>query len=211
MFKPSERLGIIFSLLEKVEVFADIGADHGYVAEAMLKADKCERAIVTDISAKCLKKAEENLSKNFEGRYISIVTDGLKGVPFADEVLIAGMGGELISDIISSADFLPEIFVIQPMKNTDSVRRTLIKSGYKFVNDYTFKDKKFYDVIKARRGSDSYSEEEIEFGRDNLRDKSAAFREMIEIKRSKLFSALQYAENKEVILEEIAKLDKVLQ
>ena len=206
----SERLNVIFSHLKSAEVFADVGCDHGYIAKAMLDGEKCDRAIVTDISAECLEKAKELL--NGYDNVTAIVADGLKGVPQADEVLIAGMGGELICKIIENADFLPERFVLQPMKNSDKVRRVLIKSGYKLINDYTFKsDGKFYDLICAKKGMDFYTEKEYIYGRDNLKERNAAFLENIMRKRNKLIAALKNTDGENAkILETIKEYDGIL-
>ena len=154
MIKLSLRLKTIFSLLDRAAVFADIGCDHGYIAYAMLESGKCEKAIVTDVSAACLKKAEDLLAEDFAGRYEAIVADGFRGVPRADEALIAGMGGELIAKIIEEADYLPAVLVVQPMKNPEKARLALLKAGYRITRDYTFEDGKFYELIRAERGEE---------------------------------------------------------
>ena len=119
------------------------------------------------------------MSKDCQGSFKAIVTDGLKNVPNVEQVLIAGMGGEIICNIIKNADFLPERLVVQPMKNSEKVRETLIKLGYKLINDYTFKDIKYYDIIVCEKGCDSYTPDELLFGRDNLKRKEPAFVEQI--------------------------------
>ena len=58
----TDRLNKIFDSLAECEVFADVGCDHGYIAKAMLFSGKCKKVIVSDISAKCLNKAEELLN-----------------------------------------------------------------------------------------------------------------------------------------------------
>ena len=197
MPRLTKRLETIVSELKKVEVFIDIGCDHGYVAEAMLDLGKCERAIITDVSKNCLKKAETLLKKNYEGRFTAIVADGFKGVPKGDEALIAGMGGELIIDILKGADNLPDILALQPMKNADKVRQYLIKSGYKLIKDYIFKaEKKFYDFILAVKGKDDkpYTEDEIFFGRGNLSGNNEDFKEYVLSKRRALERALKGAD-----------------
>lgn len=197
MNKLTLRLNTIVDELCKVETFADVGCDHGYVAEAMLQKGKCKFAYVTDVSAVCLKKAENLLEKTQRGAFKAIVTDGLKGVPKVDQALIAGMGGELICDILQGADYLPERLVLQPMKNSDKVRQTAIKLGYKLIKDYTFKDVKYYDLIVCEKGKDSYTEDEIEFGRDNLKQKGQAFKEVIQRKLAVLNVALKTAGEEE--------------
>lgn len=176
------RFKTILNELENCDTFADIGCDHGYIAESMLERKKCNFVYITDISAECLKKAEKLLSKQYQGQFSALVRDGMKGVPKVDQVLIAGMGGELISDILQEADFLPKRLVVQPMKNPEKVRITLLKLGYKLIKDYTFKDCKYYDLMVCERGEDFYSEDEIIFGRDNLKQKGEAFREQIQKK-----------------------------
>ncbi len=208
----SERFKIILDNLKKCEVFADVGCDHGYIAYKMLELKKCRNAIITDISAKCLKKADELLKKDFDGRYSSFVTDGLKGVPYADEVLIAGMGGEIIVEILDNADFLPEKIVLQPMKNSEKVRKTLVEKGYFIERDYTFKAGKFYDIIVAEKGKDEYREEEYLFGRDNIREKGEAFKEQTSNKIEKLKTALKTAteENREDIEKRLFVLEDII-
>ena len=52
------RLDELFSLLPPCSKFADVGCDHGYIAQRMLLSGKCGHAVISDISEKCLKKAE---------------------------------------------------------------------------------------------------------------------------------------------------------
>ena len=197
MNKHTLRLKTIVQNLSKCKTFADVGCDHGYVAEAMLSEGKCDFAYVTDVSAVCLKKAEDLLKDNYKGRYQSIVTDGLKNVPKVDQVLIAGMGGELICDILKNADFLPERFVLQPMKNAEKVRQTVIDLGYKMIVDTTFKDVKYYDLIVCEKGEETYSSYEIEFGRDNLKEKGDAFKEVVLKKIAVIEIAIKTASEEE--------------
>ena len=54
----SKRIDTLCSLLEKTNVFADVGCDHGYCSEYMLKNELCNKAILSDISKGSLQKAE---------------------------------------------------------------------------------------------------------------------------------------------------------
>lgn len=186
----TKRLETLLSLIPQCGIFADIGCDHGYIANAMLLRRKCERVIVSDISAECLKKAETLLSQNFPDKFAAVVSDGFDNVGFADCALIAGMGGDIISEILSSAKNLPEQLVLQPMKNTEKVRRTVIGSGYKILRDYTFRDGKFYDVLVACKGDGGfYTDMEYAFGRDNLKEKGDDFVAMINVAIAELENA----------------------
>ena len=186
----TERLKKIFSHIDDCKVFADIGCDHGYIAKAMIKSGKCQKVIISDISAKCLQKAVDLLSDEIEkGKAVGIVSNGFEKLPPVDLALIAGMGGEEIISIMDCAKSLPDKLVLQPMKNLDKVRKLCVEKGYKIILDYVFfEGGKFYDLIKLERGKDSLSLEEIEFGRTNLLERSKAFKDRLneDIKKLKV-------------------------
>ena len=185
----SNRIKTLCSLLERTDVFADVGCDHGYCTEYMLASGKCERAIFSDVSKGSLQKAELLLADYVaDGRAVGVLGDGFFGVPeTVGEVLIAGMGGSEILSILTDKKhgFLPKTFVFQPMLNAEKLRRWLIENGAYITRDFTFKDGKYYDVICGRRLLDgetpqTYSEMEIEFGKENLDTLPSAFVERTE-------------------------------
>ena len=180
----SYRIKTLCSLLQPTDVFADIGCDHGYCTQYMLEEGKCERAIFSDVSKGSLQKAEVLLADYVqEGRAVGVLGDGFFGVPSSvGEVLIAGMGGSEILSILTDKKygFLPKLFVFQPMLNADKLRRWILDNGGYITRDFTFKDGKYYDVICGRRLMDgevkqSYTEMELEFGRENLSELPSAF------------------------------------
>lgn len=164
------RIEELCALIEPCKSFADVGCDHGYVARHVLKSGKCRNVLITDVSAKCLAKAEKLLAEFIEsGSCRAVCCDGLALVPKDTEfVLIAGMGGEEIIKILTEG-FIPEKFVFQPMKNADKLRKFLLDGGCKITYDGVFKDEKFYFVIKGERngGSAEYTPAALEFGRDS--------------------------------------------
>ncbi len=184
-----KRIDMLCSLLGKADVFADVGCDHGYCSEYMLKNGLCRKAILSDVSQGSLRKAETLLADYLaDGRAVSVLGDGFFGVgQDVDEVLIAGMGGSEIVEILSDDKygFIPKKFVFQPMHDTEKLRRYLLKNGACIERDFTFCDKKYYDVIcgknqKAGGQVRGYSDAEYEFGRENLAKMPKAFVEKIE-------------------------------
>lgn len=184
----TERQKIIFSELPSCLVFADVGCDHGYIAKSMITSGKCEKVIVSDISEKCLSKAKKLLSKEIENSLaIAVVSDGLTKIPYADTVLIAGMGGQEIISILSSAPFYPERLILQPMKNTDLVRMAVVDKGYKIQKDFVFlSGGVFYDLLVLSRGKDCLTDEEVEFGRTNIKDRPNDFIKKIKWQKAKI-------------------------
>ena len=178
----TKRLEKIFSYIPNCSAFADVGCDHGFIAKQVLDKGKANKVIISDVSKKCLSKAETLLCKEINnGRVLAVVSDGFDNLPPCDCALIAGMGGEEIKSILLKAKHLPESLVLQPMKNTDKVRKTLINLGYCIKTDLVFKDGKiFYDLIVCKKGNDFLTDEEIEFGRTNLKERSNDFIESIE-------------------------------
>ena len=209
------RLTEIFNALPTCRVFADVGCDHGYISLEMLKSNKAEKVIFSDISKKCLQKARELLCEYvIEGRAEAYVSNGFESLPPFDLALIAGMGGEEIISIIEKAKDLPQKLVLQPMKNSPKVREVLLEKGYKFIKDYTFKaENKFYDLMVLEKGSDLLTKEEIEFGKTNLALKPIAFLEKISIRKNAILSYIE-KENisslaKDELAEELKRIEKI--
>ena len=182
----TKRIKEICAHIPKAAAFADVGCDHGYCAQYVLQNRLAERVYITDISEKCLEKARTLLKKEIqEGRCIPLVGDGVSILPEPATTLIAGMGGEEIIKILSKK--IPPVFLLQPMKSSDKLRRFLIESGCRITLDYTFEDGIFYDFIMGEcGGGDQYSEREILYGRDNLKNPSPAFRKKIRLERDKI-------------------------
>ena len=182
-----KRIDTLCSLLVKVKTFADVGCDHGYCSEYMLKNGLCEQAILSDISKGSLAKAEALLAPYIrQGKAKSVLGDGFFGVPKdVDEVLIAGMGGSEIIWILSDTKhgFMPARFVFQPMHDAEKLRRYILANGGYIDRDFTFEDGKFYDVICGGKHEEGgqvcdeivYTDAEYEFGKENLATFPAAF------------------------------------
>lgn len=132
----SERLQAIADLIEYEETMADIGTDHGFLPVYLIKTGKCPYAIATDISSKSLKKAEnlidaEDVLKDCSAR----VGDGLDPIEKGevDNVVIAGMGGILMTEILSadiskSRSF--KKFILQPRSKLYYLRKWIRDNGF---------------------------------------------------------------------------------
>ncbi|MDE6504514.1 MAG: class I SAM-dependent methyltransferase [Clostridia bacterium] len=209
-----DRIKKLCSYLDCCKSFADVGCDHGYCTLYMLKNNLCESAQISDISAKCLEKAENLLAPYMiSGKVKSVCCSGLKDInKDTEQILIAGMGGEEIILILKAA-FIPEKFVLQPMKNARLLREYLIENGADITVDEIFESGgKFYTVIKGKRcgKKTEYTLTELKYGKALQSEATKRFL------KSELAKKERYLENpvneaaRKTITEEINTIKEVL-
>ena len=146
------RFEKIISALGKVDIVAEVGCDHAKLTELAFVRGLCSRAIVSDISEKCLEKARRTLTRS--GDLVEYaVCDGVPEPAYKAEcIVICGMGGHLIRAILSRYDGDSGL-LLSPQSHSEVVRRELAVKGYRIIRDECFEaDGKFYDLITAERG-----------------------------------------------------------
>ena len=174
----TDRFEHIVSFIPQCELLAEIGCDHAYLTECAFRHGKCRSAIVSDISAKCLDKARVTLRGRDNVTFLAgggVVTDGRE----PDVLLICGMGGHTIRDILAPYDGSATL-VLSPQSHAELVRGALVAKGYAISADECFKSEgKYYDVIRAERGERELTEMQIKYGAYYTR-RNAALRERTE-------------------------------
>ena len=135
---------------------ADVGTDHGYLPIALLQSGKALLAYACDINKDPLDSAVRNAEKYGESdRMRFVLSDGLHGIEAEDidDIVIAGMGGELILRIISEAEWLQDPakhLVLQPMTTAAQLRVGLSALGFEIEKEETvFDGKKIYSVLSV--------------------------------------------------------------
>jgi tRNA (adenine22-N1)-methyltransferase len=225
-----KRIDTLCSLLTPCKSFADVGCDHGYCSEYMLKNGLCEKAVLADVSKGSLAKAEALLAPFIRsGKAVAVLGDGFFGVPKdTEQVLIAGMGGSEIVHILAHKKFgfMPKRFVLQPMHDSEKLRRYILANGGYIERDFTFFDGKYYEVIVggARKWAGQvcdeslckpYTDAEYEFGRENLALMGEAFvsrmQKLIKNLEEYLSAPSLSAESKEELRKRKQRLQGVLQ
>ena len=137
MIKLSERLKAIADQVLVGYPAADVGTDHAQIPIYLLKNKRVPRMILSDNKAGPLKKAMENLLAS--GITLDPADlrkgDGLTVLACAEvsSVIIAGMGGLLIAEILSddlkkSLSF--QRLILQPRTASADLRLWLIKNGF---------------------------------------------------------------------------------
>ncbi len=167
----SPRLSKIASLVPECRALADVGTDHGYIPLVCLKQGTAERAIAMDINPMPLKRAEDNFIKcGFMPQAEFRLSDGLAELKVgeADVIVIAGMGGPLICDIIKNGAHAigdDTLLLLQPMIAPSELRSFLFANGYRVCDEYVVReDNKYYNIMAVRRGVAQPTDELIYIG-----------------------------------------------
>lgn len=114
---------------------ADVGTDHGYLPIKLLLDGVVPFAIASDVRPGPLSSAKENAGRYGVSEKMDCrLCDGLSGVAEgeADDVTIAGMGGELILRILTDAPWACKEgmrLILQPMTMVPELRRGLLALG----------------------------------------------------------------------------------
>ena len=136
----------------------DVGTDHAYLIAELLSSGKCDTAVAADINEGPLSAARANLEKaGVTDRVDIILSDGLKSVPKEGitDIVIAGMGGELIAKILSECDWITgKNLILQPMSKSDHLLRWLWENGFEILKRQAVCEGKFcYTVINCMKSS----------------------------------------------------------
>jgi tRNA (adenine22-N1)-methyltransferase len=154
--KLSRRLLAVANFVRDKAVVADIGTDHAYLPAYLVKSGKVDLAVASDINEGPLKKAAETVQKyNLEQNVKLVLSNGLNDVDLNDitDIVIAGMGGELICQIIDNCNELLDSsknLILQPMTNAAAVRQYLYQKGFKILKEAAVIDDKYtYCIIRS--------------------------------------------------------------
>lgn len=143
------RLKTVAEMVRLDKRIADIGTDHAFVPCYLIKRG-AKGVIASDISDGPLACAKATVELYGIDGITLVKSDGLDNIPPVDDVIIAGMGGELIADIVSRCPFLNSDmrFILQPMTKDFILRRRLYESGFAILAEKTAAvSKKVYTVM----------------------------------------------------------------
>lgn len=166
----SLRLTEVKNTVLPTETVCDIGCDHGFVSIAMIQEGLAKKVIACDINKGPLEAAKNNIAAAGLSDYIETrLSDGLHKVSIedkADAVVIAGMGGALMTkiltegmDVIKGASQL----ILQPQSEIFLVRIWLRDNCYNIVSEKMIKDMgKYYFIIDARPGKSGSFEPDLQ-------------------------------------------------
>ena len=224
----SIRLATIASFVPKGSHVIDVGTDHAYIPIYLVRNRLADSCLATDINNGPLEKAEKNLKRYGITNVSLMQTNGVEGIPAGkgDVLIISGMGGFLIVDILRRGQYLmPHIkrLILQPQQDSAEVRKYLHEIGFCIIEEAFVKDEeKYYTVIVAEPGKVQPYEKayEYEYGKLLIQQKLPLFKEWVNKKIKKQEGIYQLlndkvsetaSRRKKELIKEIALLKEVAQ
>lgn len=198
----SARLLTVVSQI-KGRTLADIGTDHAYVPITACLSGTIDTAIACDVKPGPLAKAAAHIHAcGLESRIQTRLGDGLSPVApgEADCIVIAGMGGMRIIDILTrdreTARSAKQL-ILQPQHDIPHTRKMLHAMNFEITGEYMAReDDRFYTIITVQpvSAADGWSETEYLLGKHLLRQKDPVLYEYLEREIKKMSGYISTAE-----------------
>jgi tRNA (adenine22-N1)-methyltransferase len=153
MVKLDKRLAACAELVRCGSSVADIGTDHALIP-IFLWQNGWSDIIASDMKPGPLNCARENIEK-YGADVKLILSDGFGNLPPCDDIIIAGMGGETIAEILEGCKHMNENtrFILQPMTKQERLRDWLTRNRFEVIHEtLTYERKRKYTIIYAKLG-----------------------------------------------------------
>lgn len=152
-----ERLKLVYDMIPECDVLSDIGTDHALLPAYALLSGRCRKAVACDVRKGPLESAENTVKQlSLEGKMELRLGYGLEPLmdEEADTIVIAGMGGELIAQILHNSletARKAKNIILQPMTKQRDLRVYLWQQGFEILDEALAKEgEKLYLVLKMR-------------------------------------------------------------
>ena len=155
----SKRIYALADAVNQGDTVADIGTDHGYVPMLLVRDGKSPRVIMAEISVGSLAKAKETFELSRLSDKVCDadfrIGDGLGTIAAGetDEIIIAGLGGHTIVQILDADPDKSRSFmqlVLQPRKHSGTLRYYLYTHGWDIEKEILAEEGKFAcEIITA--------------------------------------------------------------
>ncbi|NVY95834.1 tRNA (adenine(22)-N(1))-methyltransferase TrmK [Lactobacillus sp. DCY120] len=210
MPKLSHRLQTIISLVPSTTCVADIGSDHAFVPITLVQEHQTQRAIASEIAPGPLAISQQNIADANLGKVIQTrQADGLQGLTEADQVevvIIAGMGGQLITRILTqgiAALASISCLILEANNDEPQVRLWLSQHHWQITAECLVQeDGHIYEIIRAEKVEQAVflTSQELLFGPKLLAERSSVFlnKWRDKLQRTKfMYQNLQHAQKQE--------------
>lgn len=156
LYTLSPRLALCAALTRPGRPIIDVGTDHAYLPIWLIKSGRISRAAACDINPGPLEAARRHAQRYQTGDGLRLVlSDGLRQLSPSDgdDIVLAGMGGELILRIVAETPWLRDgdrRLILQPMSMADKLRTGLRQLGFVLLEERAVLDSgKPYSAFSA--------------------------------------------------------------
>lgn len=187
----SKRLQMIANCVPtNTDTVADIGTDHGYIPIYLIKNNIAKRCLACDINPMPLSSAQKNINYyDMQAQIETRLGSGLSKVSpnEVDIVMIAGMGGMLIIDILrEDLEVVKDIglLILQPQLDVGPLRKYIHAIDFSIIDEKMLcEDGKYYTIITAKPGKETnYSHEEYLLGKKLIQSKNPVLKDFLNYK-----------------------------
>lgn len=201
----STRLETICRLAGSGDTVCDIGTDHGYVPIELVRRGQFKQALAMDVRKGPLLRAGEHICEaGLMDRITVRLSNGFERMEpgEAEVVVIAGMGGPLMTELLEQGKMKAQSakhLILSPQSEVGEFHRYLIDNHYKVDDELWIEDEnKFYVVIRTACGDEeTWTEEELCYGRIPLREKSEVLAQLLEKEIETADQVLKHLEGRE--------------
>lgn len=155
----SQRLKNVTAYVEEGMVVADIGSDHAYLPCFLVTRGVSPSAVAGEVADGPLRSAKAQVEKlGLKDRIDVRKGDGLAVLKDheVDCIIIAGMGGPLITSILQQGqDKLEGVsrLILQPNVGAMHIRRWLLENGWELKGEQILEESgKIYEILMAEPG-----------------------------------------------------------
>lgn len=206
------RLKAIVNEVNKASSAVDVGCDHAQVGIWLAQNKIVDNMTVSDINEGPIFRARQAVERaGMSDKITCVKTDGLDGIAPQDCVIIAGMGGELICDIISRAEWTKSDcrLILQPMTAGEVLREYLFENGYKIIREtIAAEHDKIYAILTVEPGkTEAYDDADLYLS-DTSHPLAGEFLDKIVARISRMLNGKKNAENPDEA--EIARLEDLI-
>lgn len=157
----SKRMEALADLCQGARRVIDVGCDHAQLCALLVTEYGVEHAFASDIRPGPLENARRTIAElGLQSRITPVLSDGLDafGPGDGDTVIIAGMGGEEMTLILSRAPWAGDNggqVILQPMTNIPKLRQWLAENGYHVKKERVIQEgRKVYTAMNIQKGAD---------------------------------------------------------
>ncbi|KRN22178.1 tRNA (adenine(22)-N(1))-methyltransferase [Lacticaseibacillus camelliae] len=197
----SKRLAHLAAFNNDGRRIADIGTDHAYIPIYLAQTGQIDYAVASDIGAGPVAIAKANIhAAGLDDQIVVRQADGLAGLTAEDAldtIYIAGMGGQLIEEILEAGRSRldgTETLILGPNRDAEALRRYLAAHEFSILDEDLVEDAgHVYPLMSVgqTRPQVPYTEADLMLGPVLRRKRTALFLNQLEIEIDKTEAVLR--------------------